>query len=250
MVTWARLFRLWHKLRVEYEIKVRKALGQVLIGLALYAGGVDVFALRTHLAIARIELVHHIHALDHFCERNEELIIESFIVDQIDEDLGSAGAGVRLGESQRAAHILLPRRIVRDEHGSPFLVNVEVAMNAKLGDEARHYAKEPALIEVLHPHQLMEAIHAMRRPGSNRLHNKIALRCLKPHSEDVRDHYLRLFFLVASREQQSCDKNDCDAHPQLGYTGGSHARKSSGGYGRHVGHRPGCGGAAGGDGCA
>src|ERR1700691_6051952 len=103
MVTEERLFRLWHKLRVQNEIEIREALRQVLVRLAFYTSGIDVFAFRTHFAIARIELIHHVHALNNFCERDEKLIVERLIVGQIDEDLGGACAWVRLGESQGAA---------------------------------------------------------------------------------------------------------------------------------------------------
>src|ERR1700689_2036953 len=107
-------------------------------------------------------------------------------------------------------------------------MDIKVSMNAELRDESRHHSKESALVEVFHPDQFMETVHSVGSPGAARLHNKITLGCLELDAEHLRDHHLRLFFLVARRQKQCRHANGSDAHPQLGYTGGNYARKSGG----------------------
>src|SRR5687767_1593682 len=93
--------------RLLDEIHPWIVLLQIGIAFHLQPALVGAATARRALAVLGVELVDHLHALDHLAERRETLAIETGVVSEIDEHLTGAGVRSRHRVGDEAALVAL-----------------------------------------------------------------------------------------------------------------------------------------------
>ena len=93
---------------------------------------------------------------------------------------------------------------------APRSMHIKIAMDAKLRNEARQNTKESPLVEIMQPEQLVESVHAMRRPLAPRLHHKITLRSLKLYAKHLGNNNFRRRLAARSSHKSQQGSRDKD----------------------------------------
>lgn len=168
------------------------------VGLALFLNEILArpLPLRRALAIAAVQLLHHLNPLCHPPKRRKPSGIQSRVRTKIDVDLHRPRIRPRRCKADRPPHIRCLHRIVLDLGLiSPRLRHRWIRIDPPLHDEARQHPEEPAPVIEAALHQAVESVRAQRRPRPDHLHDEITLSGHKaglPHLRRLPRHKRRL----------------------------------------------------------
>lgn len=129
------------------------------------------------LSVLRVEFFGDVHALDDLANRRKALAVEESVVSKVDEHLRGASVASGGGEDQGSARIGDRDRIVGNVGSFVFEVELRIAREAELYDEARNDAEEASLVVEADSDELEETIHAERGPVRSQLDDDVAFCC-------------------------------------------------------------------------
>src|SRR5580698_10618025 len=116
------------------------------------------------LAVAAVNLFHHVEAAGDFAERREAHLIELRVVAGVDEKLRGARAGASGGERNRAGFVGLGDGIVGEPLIAPRAGDGGIGVQTELHDEAGDDAEEMRVVEVAVLREIVEPVGAERSP--------------------------------------------------------------------------------------
>ena len=129
--------------------QLRKGFSQILVPLELDLSLIWTSAGGCTFSVARVHLVHDIHAFNHAPDRSESLLVKEGVFSCIDEQLRGPSVGSGRGKDHCSPIVRYADRVVGQVGPPPFLLNVRIAADPKLDHKPRQHAEEAAVVPEL-----------------------------------------------------------------------------------------------------